>query len=82
MAEPAAAAADAVFQLAAAGDGRLAILRADLVPQVPPGVTGHGFYPHLGLAVTFSASYAGLAADRSLVDCYLYALHNPRAPMR
>jgi hypothetical protein len=45
-------------------------------------VTGHGFYPHLGLAVTFSASYAGLAADRSLVDCYLYALHNPRAPMR
>ena len=55
---------------------------SDLVPQVPPGVTGHCFYQHLGQAVTFSASYAGLAADHSLVDCYLYALSNPQAPMR
>lgn len=55
---------------------------SDLVPQVPPGVTGDWLYQHLGLAVTFTASYAGVAADHSLSDCYLYALQHPEAPMR
>ncbi|HLD64777.1 MAG TPA: lipase family protein [Pseudomonas sp.] len=55
---------------------------SDLVPEVPPGVTGHWLYQHLGQAVTFTASYAGVAADHSLSDCYLYALLNPDAPMR
>jgi hypothetical protein len=55
---------------------------SDLVPQIPPGVTGDWLYQHLGLAVTFSASYADVAANHSLADCYLYALQNPQAPMR
>ncbi|PTS82183.1 lipase [Pseudomonas sp. HMWF032] len=55
---------------------------SDLVPQVPPGVTGRWQYQHLGLAVTFSASYASVAANHSLADSYLYALQNPQAPMR
>lgn len=55
---------------------------SDLVPQTPPGVTGRWLYQHLGLALTFSASYAGVAADHSLADCYLYALQHPQAPMR
>lgn len=55
---------------------------SDLVPQVPPGVSGDWLYQHLGLAVTFTASYAGVAADHSLSDCYLYALQHPQAPMR
>jgi hypothetical protein len=55
---------------------------SDLVPEVPPGVTGAWLYQHLGLAVTFTASYAGVAADHSLTDCYLYALQHPEAPMR
>ena len=55
---------------------------SDLVPQVPPGVTGRWIYQHLGLAITFTASYAGVAADHSLADCYLYALLNPQSPMR
>lgn len=55
---------------------------SDLVPQVPPGVTGKWLYQHLGLAVTFSASYASVADNHSLADCYLYALQNPQAPMR
>lgn len=55
---------------------------SDLVPQVPPGVTDKWLYQHLGLAVTFSASYASVADNHSLADCYLYALHNPQAPMR
>lgn len=55
---------------------------SDLVPQVPPGVVGDLLYQHLGLALTFSASYGGVAANHSLTDCYLYALQNPQAPMR
>ncbi len=55
---------------------------SDLVPQVPPAVTGDWQYQHLGLAVTFSASYPGVAANHSLADCYGYALQNPQAPMR
>ena len=39
-------------------------------------------YQHLGQAVTFTASYADVAANHSLADCYLYALQNPQAPMR
>lgn len=55
---------------------------SDLVPQVPPGITGRWLYQHLGLAVTFSASYASVGANHSLLDCYLYALQHPQAPMR
>lgn len=55
---------------------------SDLVPQVPPGVVGDLLYQHLGLALTFSASYGGVAANHSLADCYLYALQHPQAPMR
>lgn len=55
---------------------------SDLVPQVPPAVTGDWLYQHLGLALSFSASYASVEANHSLADCYLYALQNPRAPMR
>jgi len=55
---------------------------SDLVPEVPPGVTGEWLYQHLGLAVSFSASYASVAANHSLADCYLYALQHPQAPMR
>ena len=38
--------------------------------------------PLPGQAVTFTASYADVAANHSLADCYLYALQNPQAPMR
>lgn len=55
---------------------------SDLVPQVPPGVSAHCLYQHLGLAVTFTASYEGIAANHSLLDCYRYALQHPQAPMR
>jgi triacylglycerol lipase len=55
---------------------------SDLVPQVPPGAVDGLLYQHLGLAVTFTASYAGVAANHSLADCYLYAVQNPQAPMR
>ena len=55
---------------------------SDLVPEIPPAVTGDFLYQHLGLAVSFTASYASVAANHSLADCYLYALQNPQAPMR
>ncbi|MEK1939179.1 MAG: lipase family protein [Pseudomonas sp.] len=54
---------------------------SDLVPEVPPGVSDIWLYQHLGTAVTFTASYASVAADHSLASCYLYALNNPEAPM-
>ncbi|MBC9252792.1 lipase [Pseudomonas alcaligenes] len=55
---------------------------SDLVPEVPPAVADSLLYQHLGLAVSFTASYAGVAANHSLADCYCYALANPEAPMR
>lgn len=55
---------------------------SDLVPEMPPGFVDGLAYQHLGLAVTFTASYAGIEANHSLSDCYLYALQNPQAPMR
>ena len=55
---------------------------SDLVPEVPPGVTDTLLYQHLGLAVTFTASYSGIEANHSLTGSYLYALENPQAPMR
>lgn len=55
---------------------------SDLVPEVPPGVTGDWIYQHLGRAVTFTASYGSVEADHSLAGCYLYALENPTAPMQ
>jgi triacylglycerol lipase len=55
---------------------------SDVVPQVPPAVIHDLLYQHVGLAVTFTASYAGVADNHSLADCYLYALEHPRAPMR
>ncbi|WP_137823268.1 lipase family protein [Pseudomonas sp. D(2018)] len=54
---------------------------SDLVPEVPPGVTGKWVYQHLGQAVTFTASYTSVEDDHSLASCYLYALNNPEAPM-
>ena len=55
---------------------------SDLVPELPPGAADGRLYQHLGLAVTFSASYASVEANHSLEECYLYALQNPQAPMR
>ena len=55
---------------------------SDLVPEVPPGVIGDLLYQHVGVAVTFTASYAGVADNHSMEDCYLYALEHPQAPMR
>ncbi len=55
---------------------------SDVVPEVPPGVTGGWLYQHIGLAVTFTASYASIEDNHSMADCYLYALENPNAPMR
>ena len=55
---------------------------SDLVPQIPAAVSGELLYQHLGQAVTFTASYAGVAANHSMTDCYLYALQHPQAPMR
>lgn len=54
---------------------------SDLVPDVPPGVVDGLLYQHLGLAVTFTASYASVAANHSLQGSYLYALEHPQAPM-
>lgn len=54
---------------------------SDVVPEVPPGVTGDWLYQHLGLAITFTASYASVAANHSLTGSYLYALQNPQSPM-
>ncbi|MHA6494847.1 lipase family protein [Pseudomonas borbori] len=55
---------------------------SDVVPEVPPAVTDVWLYQHLGLPVTFTASYNGIGANHSLADCYLYALENPQTPMR
>ncbi|ERI52623.1 lipase [Pseudomonas sp. EGD-AK9] len=55
---------------------------SDLVPEVPPAVSDRWLYQHLGLAVSFTASYGGVADNHSLADCYLYALLHPQAPMR
>ncbi|MDG1579616.1 lipase family protein [Pseudomonas sp. GOM6] len=55
---------------------------SDLVPEMPPGVTDTLLYQHLGLAVTFTASYSCIEANHSLTGSYLYALENPQAPMR
>jgi len=55
---------------------------SDLVPEIPPGVTGEWLYQHLGLAISFTASYASVEANHSLADCYLYALENPETPMK
>ena len=55
---------------------------SDLVPEVPPAVTGDLRYQHLGVAVTFTASYDGVDANHNLRECYLYALEHPDAPMR
>lgn len=55
---------------------------SDLVPEVPPADSDGLFYQHLGQAVTFTASYGGVAANHSMTDCYLYALQHPQAPMR
>ncbi len=54
---------------------------SDLVPEVPPGVVDGLLYQHLGVAVTFTASYASVAANHSLQGSYLYALEHPQAPM-
>lgn len=55
---------------------------SDLVPEVPPADSDRWFYQHLGLPVTFTASYGGVAANHSMGGCYLYALNNPDAPMK
>ena len=55
---------------------------SDLVPEVPPADADGLRYQHLGLAVTFTASYASMTANHSLNNSYLYALENPQAPMR
>jgi hypothetical protein len=44
-------------------------------------VTDTLLYQHLGLAVTFTASYASVEANHSLEGAYLYALEHPQAPM-
>ena len=49
---------------------------------MPAAVSGDLLYQHLGLALTFTASYASVAANHSMTDCYLYALQHPQAPMR
>lgn len=54
---------------------------SDLVPEIPPAITGDFLYQHLGLAVSFTASYASVAANHSLEGSYLYALQHPQAPM-
>ncbi|WP_252273633.1 lipase family protein [Pseudomonas subflava] len=54
---------------------------SDLVPEVPPGAVDGVLYQHLGVAVTFTASYAGVEANHSLEGSYLYALEHPQAPM-
>lgn len=55
---------------------------SDLVPEVPAAALDGLLYQHLGLAVTFTASYASIEANHSLADCYRYALANPQAPMK
>ena len=55
---------------------------SDLVPEVPPADSDRWFYQHLGLPVTFTATYGGVAANHSMSGCYLYALNNPDAPMK
>lgn len=55
---------------------------SDLVPEVPPADSDRWLYQHLGVPVTFTASYAGVADNHSMGDCYLYALLHPEAPMR
>jgi hypothetical protein len=55
---------------------------SDLVPEMPPADSDRWLYQHLGVPVTFTASYAGVADNHSMGDCYLYALLHPEAPMR
>lgn len=55
---------------------------SDLVPEVPPADSDRWLYQHLGLPVTFTASYGGVADNHSMAGCYLYALNHPQSPMR
>lgn len=53
----------------------------DLVPDVPPAVSGSISYEHFGYPVDFSAQYRTIVGNHSMADCYFYAITNPDAPL-
>lgn len=53
----------------------------DVVPAVPPAVTGSILYQHFGYPVDFSAQYKTIGGNHSMIDCYAYAINHPQQPL-
>lgn len=52
----------------------------DLVPDVPPPLTGSIVYQHVGTPVDFTAEYLTTDGNHSMADCYGYAINHPDQP--
>lgn len=52
----------------------------DIVPDVPPPLTGSLVYQHIGTPVDFTAEYLSTVNNHSMTDCYWYAINNPTQP--
>lgn len=56
----------------------------DIVPDVPPPLTGSIVYQHIGTPVDFTAEYLTTDNNHSMMNCYWYAINNttqPQGPM-
>ncbi|SDY12978.1 lipase family protein [Nitrosomonas sp. Nm33] len=52
----------------------------DIVPDVPPPLTGSTIYQHIGTPVDFTAEYSTTDDNHSMASCYWYAINNPTQP--
>ncbi len=52
----------------------------DIVPDVPPPLTGSLVYQHIGTPVDFTAEYLTTIDNHSMASCYWYAINNPTQP--
>jgi hypothetical protein len=52
----------------------------DVVPDVPPPLTGNTIYQHVGTPVDFTAEYLSIGGNHSMADCYWYAINNQAQP--
>lgn len=52
----------------------------DIVPDVPPPLTGTIVYQHVGTPVDFTAEYLTTDNNHSMANCYWFAINNPSQP--
>ncbi|GLQ51897.1 lipase family protein [Dyella flava] len=52
----------------------------DIVPAVPPPLTGSMVYQHVGTPVDFTAEYLTTDGNHSMANCYSYAINNYQQP--